>query len=143
MHDSPHRKERSAGILVFRERPRQYLLLRKKKSLDFPKGKLERAESALQAAVRETQEETGLRVRPLPGFRRTVHYDFTRDKRPIDKTVTFFLARAPLPCRVRISSEHKGFAWLSAADAARQLRHANAKWLIREAERFLKRDSVT
>jgi len=55
-----------------------------------PKGHLEPGESAEQAALRETQEETGVRgrvVAPLPG----VEYSFLQDGQRIEKRVDYFL----------------------------------------------------
>lgn len=75
----------AAGVVVFRP-GRQVLLVHRPKYDDwsFPKGKLDRGEHAVAAAVREVAEETGLHVRlgpPLPSQRypvnhrmKTVHY---------------------------------------------------------------------
>ena len=53
---------RAAGAVVFRrtERGPRLLLLRAYRNWDFPKGMIERGESELDAAKRETLEETGL-----------------------------------------------------------------------------------
>src|SRR5882672_3178098 len=53
---------RAAGAVVFRrtERGPRLLLLRAYKNWDFPKGTIEPGESELDAAKRETLEETGL-----------------------------------------------------------------------------------
>ncbi|WP_408898079.1 NUDIX hydrolase [Nocardioides sp. R1-1] len=75
----------AAGVVVFRPR-REVLLVHRPKYDDwsFPKGKLDRGEHPVAAAVREVAEETGLHVRlgpPLPSQRypvgqrtKTVHY---------------------------------------------------------------------
>jgi 8-oxo-dGTP diphosphatase len=67
----PTRDVPAAGAVVFRP-GRQVLLVHRPKYDDwsFPKGKLDPGEHAATAAVREVEEETGLRVRlgvPLPG----------------------------------------------------------------------------
>ena len=53
---------RAAGAVVFRrtERGPRLLVLRAYKNWDFPKGTIEPGESELDAAKRETAEETGL-----------------------------------------------------------------------------------
>lgn len=52
----------SAGIVVVRKEEDgwKYLFLRAFRNWDFPKGEMEPGESPLQAAVRETREETGI-----------------------------------------------------------------------------------
>jgi 8-oxo-dGTP pyrophosphatase MutT (NUDIX family) len=54
--------KRAAGAVVFRrtERGPRLLVLRAYKNWDFPKGMIEPGESELDAAKRETAEETGL-----------------------------------------------------------------------------------
>ncbi len=75
----------AAGAVVVRNH-KQVLLVHRPRYDDwsFPKGKLDRGEHALTAAVREVEEETGVKVRlgpPLPDQRysmgrrwKTVHY---------------------------------------------------------------------
>jgi len=71
--------------VVFRKGPEVVLIHRPKyDDWSFPKGKLDRGEPATVAAVREVDEETGLRVRlgralrpqryPIRGGRKVVHY---------------------------------------------------------------------
>lgn len=52
----------SAGIIVVRRQADgwKYLFLRAFRNWDFPKGEVEPGESPLEAAVRETREETGV-----------------------------------------------------------------------------------
>lgn len=52
----------SAGVVVLRETSAGplFLLLRAWRYWDFPKGAVEPSETALQAAIREVQEETGI-----------------------------------------------------------------------------------
>ena len=52
----------SAGVVVARETPdgARLLLLRAYRDWDFPKGLVQRGEEPLAAAVRETEEETGI-----------------------------------------------------------------------------------
>jgi 8-oxo-dGTP pyrophosphatase MutT (NUDIX family)/phosphohistidine phosphatase SixA len=82
---SPAPDVRAAGVVVFRP-GRRVLLVHRPKYDDwsFPKGKLDRGEHSVAAAVREVSEETGLHVRlclpltdqryPVVAGRKTVHY---------------------------------------------------------------------
>ncbi|TWU59325.1 Diadenosine hexaphosphate hydrolase [Rubripirellula tenax] len=53
---------RAAGILLFSdsESPSHFLLMRHRDRWDLPKGHCEKGESFKQAAIRETEEETGI-----------------------------------------------------------------------------------
>lgn len=53
---------RSAGIVLARQQQGEwyFLLLRAYHNWDFPKGMVEAGETSLQAAIRETAEETGI-----------------------------------------------------------------------------------
>ena len=55
-----------------------------------PKGTPNEGETSAETAIREVEEETGLRVRilePIP----SIEYDFTQDGTRIHKTVHYFL----------------------------------------------------
>ena len=71
--------EYSYGIVVysrFKDKYNFLLLKRKEGWLDFPKGHIEEGETGIQAALRETMEESGVNLVPenlVPFF----HYDIT------------------------------------------------------------------
>jgi bis(5'-nucleosidyl)-tetraphosphatase len=52
----------SAGVIVVRKEPDgwKYLFLRAFRNWDFPKGETQPGEPALETAIRETREETGI-----------------------------------------------------------------------------------
>lgn len=118
-------KHRSAGIVAVRARPGgwQVLLLRAYRNWDFPKGLLAPGETPLQAAVRETREESGLE-----------HMEFSWGTESKDtamygdrKVASYFLARAgedlvALPVNPELGRpEHDEFRWATFAEAGRQL----------------------
>ena len=87
--------EVSAGGIVFRRIPGEgplYLLIRDSyNNWGFPKGHLEGEESPAQAALRETEEETGLKHLVLQGPIRVIDWHFRFRGRHIHKYCHFFL----------------------------------------------------
>lgn len=113
------RQTRSAGVLLFRQAPEEsFLLMRHRDRWDLPKGHLDPGETDRQAALRELEEETGLRsdqVRLDPEFQFRIQYQ-VRYARYGDevclKTVTIFLAEMLQTAPIR-PTEHEDFAWFA------------------------------
>tara|TARA_Y100000310_G_scaffold67752_1_gene63135 strand:- start:3376 stop:3807 length:432 start_codon:yes stop_codon:yes gene_type:complete len=139
-------QEKSAGAVIFRmvKKEPHYLLLHyptgkrtKKEYWDFPKGHLEKGETEKGAALREVEEETGLKdITFLKGFEQRIEYYFQVKGETIFKTVVFFLAKTKEK-DVKISFEHKGFLWLPFEKSLLQLKFANARQILKKAHRFL------
>jgi len=138
-------KERSAGAVVFRRDGSKIfylLLLYKAKHWDFPKGHVEKGEGDGDAAIREIEEETGIKnPKIIEGFREEIKYSFRGSylgkKKLINKTVIFFLAETKTS-KIKISFEHSGFDWLVFEEAFRRITHKNSKRILQEADSFLK-----
>lgn len=137
-------KERSAGAVVFRREDGaiKYLLLHyvtKSHHWDFPKGHLEKGETAEATAKREITEETAITdVQLLPGFSAEIAYYFMDGETTVFKEVIFFAAETKTG-EVKISKEHIGFRWVSYETALKQLTYDNAKDVLRKAHVFLSR----
>lgn len=139
--------EKSAGAVIFkilRGKPQYLLLQHSKEYWNFPKGIVERGEDEIEAARREVVEETGLsNLTLMPKFRVRDHYLFRRKAERQGhvsgwtvKDVFFYLARAR-GNRVRISSEHSGYAWLSYEDAMKLLKYKGIRNVLMRANRYL------
>ncbi|MGZ4474965.1 MAG: NUDIX hydrolase [Nocardioides sp.] len=135
---APTRDVQAAGAVVLRrvdDGPREVLLVHRPKYDDwsFPKGKLERGEHPTVAAVREIQEETGLRVRlgrPLGAQRyrvgrgwKRVHYWTARVRDGVDDDVSGY----------RRPGEIDQVAWVPIAEATRILSYPHDRATMREA----------
>jgi 8-oxo-dGTP pyrophosphatase MutT (NUDIX family) len=139
--------EKSAGAVIFRREEGKifYLLLRyprggRRKDCywDFPKGHIDKGEKIIDTAKREVAEETGLTdVSFLEGFKETFKYFFKLKEENILKFVTFFLAETKTK-KVKISSEHTGYIWLSYEKALKKITYENAKNILGKADNFLK-----
>lgn len=105
-----------------------------------PKGRVEAGEDEKQTALRELREETGISGKQIDfveDFRETIEYFFKRDGKTVHKTVVFFLARAANKPRVKLSFEHKAFAWLPTAKAVARLTYDSDKKVVEKAVAFL------
>jgi 8-oxo-dGTP pyrophosphatase MutT (NUDIX family) len=113
--------KRAAGAVVFRrtERGPRLLVLRAYKNWDFPKGMIEPGESELDAAKRETAEETGLTGLEFP------FGDAHKDTVPYagGKIARYFLAETDqsdieLPVSAELGRpEHHEWRWVSLDEA--------------------------
>lgn len=147
---SPFIWRRTAGAVIFRPRSDgqiEYLILKHKNYWNFPKGGAEKEETEIETAKREIKEETGLtRLVFIPGFRSTRNIIYRGSKNSIKvehrgrivlRRSIIFLAESPSR-RVKISHEHRGFAWLPFEEAKKRLAILgdNHKVLIK-ADKFL------
>ena len=134
-------EERAAGFVLFRtlHQHRQYLLLRHRDGghWSFPKGRLQHEEGELDAAIRETLEETQLsQIRPVPGFRRTNSYTVRRSGQERAKTVAYFLAETT-ESDVLLSDEHTAYQWLHLSEAFAALTHDENRRILAAADAVL------
>ncbi len=129
---------RAAGLVLFRREAagHRYLLLTNARHGDvgLPKGHAEPGEDELATALRETEEETGLRpARLCRHLRREVRYPVGRTT----KVVTYYAAEASATA-VRLSREHSAHAWLDLDAALASVRHERLRSVLHEAALYLK-----
>jgi 8-oxo-dGTP diphosphatase len=93
-----------------------------------PKGKLDEGEDFEQAAVREVEEETGMRAEPRAELS-SVSY---RDRKGRTKLVRYWLMR-PLDGEFAPGSEVDELRWLDPEAAMEQLSYEHDAELVREA----------
>src|SRR5262245_22655115 len=114
--------------------------LTKRPLWEFPKGGVDGQETLLQTALRELEEEAGLRadqVRLVPGFEWSESYRFTSGREAertlIHKKVTYYLAESStveVQLEPKEISEH---AWLELEEALRRLKYKERRRMLREA----------
>ncbi len=132
--------EKSAGIIICRKDADElkFLLLHYQAGhWDFPKGHVEKGETDIQAAIRETKEETGISdIRIVEGFNEKISYFYRRDGKAVFKEVVFFLGESKTS-DVKISFEHIGFEWLNYDDSMARLTFKNSREMLVKAIKFL------
>lgn len=149
--------EKSVGAVVFRREKKKikYLLLQHPKSgiyrghWDFPKGHIEKGESWQETLKREVKEETGItKIKIIPGFSTWVKYFYRargeeeKERRKkgkgvnIFKIVTYYLAETSQK-KVKLSFEHKNYAWLEYKEALERITFKNSKEVLKKANLHL------
>jgi 8-oxo-(d)GTP phosphatase len=108
----------------------------------FPKGKLDPGESAPVAAVREVEEETGVRIRLGP---RLVQHEYRLSQSPGGvKQVTYWCARPVTPGAARAADEYApnaeidGVRWIDVDQAAATLTYARDVAVLEEFGRAVR-----
>jgi len=132
--------EKSAGAIVFRKENKKikYLLIQYGRGhWEFPRGLIEKRESLEEAAQREIKEEAGIKdIQFFLGFKEWIKFFFKLKGKTIMKIATFLLAETKTK-KVKLSYEHKDYAWLEYQEALKQLTFKNAKEILKKANDFL------
>ena len=103
-----------------------------------PKGTPKAGETLEQVAVREVQEETGLKVR-LIAYIGNISYSFIRDKIRFQKQVRHFLFEAIGGDTSLHDAEYDQVEWFSIPEALRRLTYQNEVNILSQAEDILNR----
>jgi len=140
-------KQVSAGFVVFRrtkDGPKFLLLYDRGHDWNFPRGKLAAEEKSFYGALRETQEETGLKRRDLRikrSFRAFERFTYlNREKERVHKTIIFFLAETNKK-QIKLSHEHDGFGWFLYSDASKLLTSFKERGtVLKKAKEFIEKN---
>lgn len=134
-------KDEAFGIIpvVKQEVGHLFLLVQQNKGTwGFPKGHAEGKESAIQAACREFEEETGIRAYTLvDDFMLTEKYSFTRNRQAIAKTVQYFLAFVHSTTVTTQPEEIQNYQWLPFEEAFMILNFECRKQILHQAHQYL------
>ena len=137
--------QRVAGFIIFQRTDEgiKFLLLYKGGTYwNFPKGHFEAGETDLDAALRETYEETGLKksdLKIIDGFKTYEKFFFKQDDKLIYKNLALYLAETKNP-EIKIApKEHYGFGWFLYQDAIKTIgkKYEGVKRALRQAKFFI------
>ncbi len=105
-----------------------------------PKGGIEPGETALEAAVREIAEETGLRTEVTEHLG-DVRYQFRASGETLHKIVNHYLARVVGGSLAHDPNEHSACAWFCSEEAVRVARFPSEGNIIARARDALRRQA--
>jgi 8-oxo-dGTP pyrophosphatase MutT (NUDIX family) len=133
----------SSGGVIFRNANGDFevALVSRRNIWCLPKGLIEANETAEEAALREVQEETGLKGEIVSKIGE-VSYSFFRKQRYF-KTVHFYLLRFVGGSMEAHDSEMERVKWFPIADAIKVLTYVNEKKIMNKASEILKNLSNT
>jgi bis(5'-nucleosidyl)-tetraphosphatase len=141
----PTKQQVVAGFVVFRrtsDGPKFLMLYRRGNYWNFPKGHFKPGERSIDTALRELEEETGIKKSELkiaPDFRAHERFYFKIGNQGIHDTVILFLAETH-KADIRIEPrEHSGFAWFLYQDALNVLgkKYVDTRKVLKQAKDFL------
>ena len=135
---------RASGLVLVRREPGGVLYLRlvnaRHGDVGLPKGRAAAGETEVAAALRETEEETGVppgEVAVNAFWRRETRYPLRGRRKAVAYRIGV-TARA----EVRLSKEHAAFAWAPLDATLGALRHESLRAVVRAAAVFLKDPSL-
>ena len=104
---------KAAGGLVHDENG-HILMIYRRKSMDLPKGKLEKGESKKEGAVREVEEETGISgIKINEKLLNTFHtYRDRKDRRILKKTFWYDMSALNQPTKPEIEEDIEEVLWV-------------------------------
>jgi 8-oxo-dGTP pyrophosphatase MutT (NUDIX family) len=139
------------GVAYFKnsEGKIEYILLKRKKhwkGWEFPKGKIEKSETKINAARREVVEETGLKILKIKHFNEKGSYLYHKElkDRPgiIGQTYSLFAVQVKKG-KVKLDKiEHSWHKWVSFEEAYKKLTWSNQRkclkivnmWLVKRKD---------
>lgn len=131
------KNEKSCGAVIIRNKDMktQVLVIRQNQGhWCFPKGHVEKDENEHETAMREINEETGLKVGFITGFRESTNYS---PEPGVMKKVVYFLAY-PTGGKEKVQKEEVSqMKWVSLQDAEALLTYDNDTELLRKAMKFI------
>ncbi|XP_065202483.1 bis(5'-nucleosyl)-tetraphosphatase [asymmetrical] [Planococcus citri] len=136
---------RAAGYVIFRKCADIEFLLLQASYGDFhwspPKGHVDPGENEPETALREVEEETGLKksdLRIISGFEKVLTYKVKQKP----KAVVYWMAELINPNQeVKISHEHKDFKWLPLKEACDIAKYPESIDLLKASHDFLSSSS--
>ena len=135
------KQEISAGGVVYKkEHNNIYWLIAKHSGYHqwaFPKGLIEKDEELEATALREVEEETGIKAKIIKKMLKPETYTYIFNNKKINKTVHYFLMEYVSGSTDDHDWETEEVKWVTFEDAMKELHFAGAKQTLAEAKLLL------
>lgn len=128
------KKEKSCGCIVI-DKGKVLLVKQNDGHTAFPKGHIEKGETEEQCALRETFEETGLKVKIIKGYRYIQTYFVKQD---VLKEVVYFLAKKEDGTLCKQETEIDSLGFFSLDEALNLISYNDTISLFKEAIKDVK-----
>lgn len=131
--------EVSCGVIViYKEKPLKFLLLKQKINWSFPKGQIDQNENPKETALRELKEEAGIgKIKLLDLPMLIERYDVTRNGKKLPKICMYFVGLVDSKNVTIQESEISEYKWVSYEDAIKLFDYESRKKVLREAKEYL------
>lgn len=134
----------AAGFIIFRRinHEIEYLLMQTSYGIHHwtpPKGHLDPGETEIEAAIRETFEESGLQKSDLHIFEdQIVNLNYDVNGKP--KKVVYWLAELiNKSAKVRLSEEHQDYQWLNLDNACKYASYEDMIKVLKNFDQIIKK----
>ena len=129
------KKEKAAGCIIIKDNKVLLILQKSGNFWGFPKGHLEVNETEIEAAKRETLEETGLEVILDDRKRYETNYIVRNE---IDKTSVFYLAKVKSGKIKKQEAEVEDIQWFEFDKALNMIIYDNLKEIFKQVLKDIK-----
>ena len=129
------KKEKAAGCIIIKDNKVLLILQKSGNFWGFPKGHLEENETEIEAAKRETLEETGLEVILDDRTRYETNYIVRNE---IDKTSVFYLAKVKSGKIKKQEAEVEDIQWFEFDKALNMIIYDNLKEIFKQVLKDIK-----
>ena len=127
----------AAGGVVFNAKAGTMLLIKRNGVWDLPKGKLETGETIPECAVREVEEETGLKGLKIISDLCETYHEYSEGSKQIGKTTYWFLMNGETVTKQKLTPQREEgiteLKWVELSAGRELLGYENLKAVVDKA----------
>ena len=130
------KREKSCGAVVYNPKKHSFLIIKMLNgNWGFPKGHTENQETDIQTAIREVTEETGINIKILDGFKKSIKYIPFPE---VLKEVIFFIGITEEEKVTIDKDEIEDYMWCSYEEALKMITYKPQRDVMESSLQFIK-----